>query len=107
MLDKATAGLLGRRRGVSPTILAFMLVTGLKIRPLIRPSARKDMARFMATIESDEQAKEFLDWGLNVLNAYHKDAKSIRGDRARQLIAQTKLPIFRKPENAFRVRWIL
>src|SRR5262245_13751902 len=91
-------------RAVSPAIRSFMLVTGLKMRPLLRPSARKDLTKFMAQIDSDEQAKEFLDWGISVLSAHHNDAKSRHGGQARQLIEQTKLPIFRRPRRAYRVR---
>jgi len=92
---------------VSPFLRSFMLATGLKMRPLLRPSARRDMARFMSKMDSDEQAQEFLEWGVNVLRAHHEDAKSVRRNRARQLIAQTKLPIFRKPDRAYRLRWLL
>jgi hypothetical protein len=95
------------RLGVSPILRSFMLVTALKMRPLLRPSARRDLLRFVGTLDSDEHAKAFLEWGVRVIKAHHEDAKSLRRPRAKQLIAQTELPIFRRPDRAYRVRWLL
>jgi hypothetical protein len=92
---------------VPPIIHVFMMAAGMKMRPLLRPSARRDMGRYMGRVRTEDEAKIFLEWSIRVLNAHHEDTKSMRGGRARLAILQTELPIFRKPQRAYRIRWML
>jgi hypothetical protein len=85
----------------------FLLASVGRLRPLLRPSARNDLARYARNIQSVESAQAFLAWSQRVLEAHMQDAKQRWGGRAAKVVAQTALPIFRRPDRAFRVRWLL
>lgn len=85
---------------------AFLLAAIAAMKPLLRPSARHDMARFVATITSEGKATEFLSWATRVLEAHRQDGKGVRGGRAARVIRETSLPVFRRPDRAYRPRAI-
>jgi hypothetical protein len=91
---------------ISPLIGGFVLAATAAMKPLLRPSARRDLARFIATIKWDGEAKEFVRWAARVLEAHRAGSKSIRRGRAATAILETALPIFRRPSRAYRPRSI-
>ena len=91
---------------VSSLLRGFLLAAAAAMKPLLRPSARRDLNRFVATIRSDASAKDFMEWATRVLEANRTDGKSIRGGLASRAIRETPLPIFRRPDRAYRPRAI-
>lgn len=97
-----------KAENVLPGLLrAFLLVTVTKLRPLLRPSARNDLARYVGRLDSVSDAQTFLAWGQRLISAHMEDARKHGGSRAARVVSQTELPIFRRPDRAYRVRWLL
>jgi len=84
-------------------LVAFVLAQLACLSPLLRPSARKDLRRFVGAMRRDD-LDEFMRWADRVLQAHRVDGKHLGGMRAAEAVRQTSLPIFRRPERAYRPR---
>jgi hypothetical protein len=94
------------QKRVPPHLMAFLASSIAAMKPLLRPSARRDMFRFVVAIRSEAKAKEFLAWASRVLEANRVDGRSGHGGRAARAIQETPLPVFRRPDRAYRPRSI-
>jgi hypothetical protein len=89
-----------------PLIRMFVFSLAAQLRPLLRPSARRDLARYISGLSSDQSAKEWLRWAHEVLTTFKTEARTLRVGRTGLLIRAAPIGAFRRPDRAYRVRWI-
>ena len=95
-----------RRTTPDPLTRVFVFSLAAQLRPLLRPSARRDLARYIASFSSDESAKEWLRWAHEVLTTFKSEARTLRVGRTGRLVRAAPIGVFRRPDRAYRVRWI-
>jgi len=85
---------------------AFLLASQSALKPLLRPSAHREVGRFIGRIESDVEAKKFLTWAARVVRAHRRDARGGRPKIAARIVRSAPEGLFRRPERAYRPRYI-
>jgi len=74
------------------------------MKGLLRPSARDELIEFVRHLKSSDEVQTFVDWTTAVLSAHKESEPGQRRDRS--IRAMRNLPVFRRPERAYRPRSI-
>lgn len=82
----------------------FAFVCAIQLRALLRPSARRDLSRFLKARRSVQELGGFVAWAQDVLEAHRVDRHGLRNRRTAHAIQADPLGAFRRPMRAFRLR---
>jgi hypothetical protein len=97
---------LGANRLVDELSAIRLLVILNQLRPILRPSARRDLERFISRLKSRSDLEEVIRWGGSVLEADFEERYFLKRPKTQKAISMTRLPIFRRPERSFQIRWM-
>src|SRR5687768_3655306 len=80
-----------------------LLVILSQMRPILRPSARRDLCRFIVELDSKDDLEELIRWAGVVFTADFEERLNVLWrPKTRKAILLTRLDIFRRPERAFK-----
>jgi hypothetical protein len=88
-----------------PLEVVRLMVILNETRAILRPSARRDLLRYMGRVRTPEELRDLVRWGDEVLKANAEERYSLFRRKTRAAVVATTLPIFRRPDRAFKVRW--
>src|SRR5437879_2759246 len=83
---------------LSPTMRMWMHVCITGLRPVLRPSARRDLTRYLQGIRDDDAARAWSSWAQMILDAHRTDVTG--GRRVRDLLRSAPVGLFRRPDRA-------
>jgi hypothetical protein len=92
------------RRRVSDRLLMVTVAAASGLYRLLRPSAREDLVRYVDSLETKEEMREFVAWAGQVMREHAKRRILPKTPRLRALFRNAPPGLFRYPRQAFRPR---
>ena len=91
---------------LSPLRVNRIITILAQLKPVLRPSARRDLSSYISNISDEETFLSFMKWADGTLNSCFDEKLFLKKPRTRYLIQFTGPQIFRRPIKAYRSRLI-
>ena len=89
---------------IEPILRVFVLACHAGMQPLLRPSAHRELGRFVGHLQTQKDVIAFLTWAQHVLRAHRRDAHGASPKSAARLVRNAPKGMFVRPELAYRPR---